>query len=87
MVEVDNEIRAQFQQGHHGLQQREHSLFTGPVTDILTASIIHRQRWIQRVQTARARALRRQDDNYNGERQVLLAWLQAEFKVGTEDET
>ena len=29
MAEIDDEIRAQFQQGHHGLQQRDHSLLLG----------------------------------------------------------
>jgi hypothetical protein len=64
MAEIDNEIRSKFQQGSHGLQQRNHGLFTGPVNGILAASIVFRQGWLQRVQTARARALlRRQDEN------------------------
>jgi hypothetical protein len=50
MAAIDNEIRAQFQQGPHGLQQRDHGLFTGPVNGILAASIVYRQRWLQRVQ-------------------------------------
>jgi hypothetical protein len=41
MAETDNEIRAQFQQHPHGLQQRDHGLFTGPVNGILAASIVY----------------------------------------------
>jgi hypothetical protein len=79
MAETDNEIRAQLQQGPHGLQQRDHGLFTGPVNGIiLEATIVYRQRWLQRVQTAtRAQAsTRRQAQTYSSERQALLAWLQ-----------
>jgi hypothetical protein len=56
-AETDNEIRAQFQQGPHGLQQRDHGLFTGQVNGILAASIVYRQRWLQRVQTMIVRGL------------------------------
>ena len=87
MAEIDNEIRAQFQQGHDGLQQRDHSLFTGPVNGILTASIVYRQRWLQRVQTARARALRRQDEIIAEKGRFFSHGCRAEFRVGTEDET
>jgi hypothetical protein len=78
MAETDNEIRVQFQQGPHGLQQRDHGLFPGPVNGILAASIVYRQWWLQRVQTARARASRRQAETYSGERQ----WLQGGIQGG-----
>jgi hypothetical protein len=82
MAEIDIEICAQFQQGPHGLQQRDHGLFTGPVNGILAASIVYRQRWLQKVQTARARASRRQAETYSGERQALLALLQGGIQSG-----
>jgi hypothetical protein len=81
-AETDNEIRAQFQQGPHGLQQRDHGLFTRPVNGILAASIVYRQRWLQRVQTARARASRHQAETYSSERQALCAWLQGGIQGG-----
>jgi hypothetical protein len=34
MAETDNIIRDQFQQGPHGLQQRDHGLFIGPMNGI-----------------------------------------------------
>mgnify|MGYP003519673277 CR=1 FL=1 len=75
MAAIDDEIRSQFQWGHYGLQQRDHYLVNGSVDGILAASIVYRQRWLQCMDSARARASRRQADTYGGERQVLLAWL------------
>jgi hypothetical protein len=76
MAEIDGEIRAQHLRGPQGLAQRDHHLFNGPVADILSASIIYRQKWLKRVETARARAARRLITTYSHERQALRAWLQ-----------
>jgi hypothetical protein len=76
MAAIDEEIRAQHLQGPHGLAQRDHYLFNGPVVDILSASIIYHQKWLKRVETARDRAARHQITMYNRERQALRAWLQ-----------
>jgi hypothetical protein len=65
-----------------GLQQRDHGLFTGPVNGILAASIVYRQRWLQRVQTARAQASRRPAEAYSGERRALRAWPQGGIQGG-----
>jgi hypothetical protein len=75
MAEVDDAIRIKFQWGPHGLLQRDHGLFTGSVENILTTSIVYQQRWLQRVETARERATRRQLTTYNAERQAIAAWL------------
>jgi hypothetical protein len=75
MAEVDEAIRIKFQWGPHGLLQRDHSLFTGSVENVLTTSIVYRQRWLQCLETARARATRRQITTYHAERQAIAAWL------------
>jgi hypothetical protein len=75
MFEVDLNIRAQYHQGTHCLSQQDHTLFTLPLTDILSASIIYWQRWLAGVETARERALRRLAVSFSAEQHVLLAWL------------
>ena len=76
MPSVDNEIRTQFRRGSHGLSRRDYYLFQGEVKDILDAPIIYRQRWLQRVETARARAERRLATTYSAERQAMRVWRQ-----------
>ena len=76
MAETDGEIRAQYLRGPHGLAQRDHSLFSGPIEDIMLASILYCQKWLKRVETARDRAVRRQITTYSRERQALSTWLQ-----------
>jgi hypothetical protein len=76
MAFVDREIRQQFVRGSSRLHQRDHHLFQGSVHDILDSSILHRRKWLNRVETARARAERRLTRTYSAERQVLRAWLQ-----------
>lgn len=75
MAETDGSIRTQYHRGPHGLAQCDHSLFCKPLDDILSASIPYRQKWLQRVNTARERAARRQLTTYSQERQTLRAWL------------
>jgi hypothetical protein len=75
MATTDASIRAQFSRGPNGLPPRLHQLFSGSVDGILAASIVYRQRWLQRVTTARARAVRRQEDHYSAERHAMYAWL------------
>jgi hypothetical protein len=75
MAETDGEIRTQYLQGPHGLAQCNHSLFREPLEDILSTSILYRQKWLKRVETARDRAARRQITMYSQERQALQAWL------------
>jgi hypothetical protein len=58
MASVDSNIRSQFLQGPQGLRQHDHSLFSGHMDDILSNTILFRQRWLQWVETARARAAR-----------------------------
>jgi hypothetical protein len=76
MAETDGEIRTQYLWGSHGLAQCDHSLFHKPIEDILSASILYRQKWLQRVETARDRAARWQITMYSQERHTLQAWLQ-----------
>jgi len=76
MALIDDNIRSEFQRGPHGLQPRDHYLFDGTIGTLLQSSIIYRQRWLRRVETARARASRRQAMTLSGERQVLRNWLQ-----------
>jgi hypothetical protein len=76
MAETDGEIRAQYLRGPHGLAQCDHYLFSRPVADILSASILYRQKWLIRVETARDRAARQLITMYSRERQALRAWLQ-----------
>jgi hypothetical protein len=76
MALVDREIRQQFVRGSSRLHQRDHHLFQGSVHDILDSSILHRRKWLNRVETAQARAERRLTTTYSAERQALRAWLQ-----------
>ena len=75
MAETDGEIWAQYLRGPHGLAQRNHYLFSRPVADILSASILYHQKWLKRVETARDRVARCLITMYNHERQALRAWL------------
>jgi hypothetical protein len=75
MVETDGEIRTQYLRGPHGLAPRDHSLFRESIEDILSASILYRQKWLQRIVIARDRAARRQITMYSQEQQALRAWL------------
>jgi hypothetical protein len=75
MATVDASIRAEFSRGPNGLPPHLHQLFSESVNGILAASNTYRQRWLQRVTPARARAVRRQDDHYSTERHTMYAWL------------
>jgi hypothetical protein len=76
MMAVDQEIWTQFIRGPNGLPQRDHHLFEGSLQDMLDAPIFYRQRWLHRIEIARARASQRLITTYSAERQVLRAWLQ-----------
>jgi hypothetical protein len=56
MALVDREIRQQFVRGSSGLPQRDHHLFQGSVCDILDSTILYQCKWLNHVETARARA-------------------------------
>jgi hypothetical protein len=75
MATVDASIRDHFLRGPNGLPSRLQRLFQGTVDEILKAPIIYRQRWLQRVTIARARAIRRQNDRYSNERHTMYTWL------------
>jgi hypothetical protein len=75
MATIDASIHTEFARGPNGLPPRLHPLFSESVDGILVASITYRQRWLQRVTTARARAVRRQEDHYSTECHAMYAWL------------
>ena len=75
MAETNGAIRTQYLRGPHGLAQHDHSLFRESIEDILSASILYRQKWLKRVETARDRAARRHITTYSQERHALRAWL------------
>lgn len=75
MAEVDGQIRTQFLRGPQGLALRDRALFNGPVDQLLSTSILYRQKWLERVEKARDRAARRNLTTYSQERQALNAWL------------
>jgi hypothetical protein len=75
MAEVNDSIRDQFWHGPQGLPPRDHALFSGTVEQLLSASIPYRQKWLERVEKARARATRRALTSHDQERQALRAWL------------
>jgi hypothetical protein len=78
MVNVDAEIRFQFQRGRQTLSRRSRYLFDGEVEELLQTSIHTRQQWLASVTAARAMAVERQaqeDQGMAASRQLMRAWL------------
>jgi hypothetical protein len=75
---LDSEIRFHFQQGASNLPQRTQYLFEGSLSELLTTSVRHRQKWLKSVVAARAMANERQasqDRSLAASRQLMRAWL------------
>lgn len=58
MMAIDQDIRTHYHWGPHGLSSWDHQLFHTPLEDILSASILYQQKWLQHIETAWERAAR-----------------------------
>lgn len=75
---LDSEIRFHFWQGASHLPQWVQYLFEGSLSELLTTSVRHRQKWLKSVVAARAMANERQalqDQSLAASRQLMRAWL------------
>jgi hypothetical protein len=75
---LDTEIRFHFRQGASHLPQRVQYLFEGSLTELLTTSVRHRQKWLKSVVAAREMANVRQalqDRSSAASRQLMRTWL------------
>lgn len=81
ILELNDQIILQHQQGIHDLLPDDHILFDLPVEDLLECAWDYKRRWVDSVQAGRSRYQQQQQQtttqsNLNPSRELFRNWLQ-----------